>query len=82
MKYSLAAGLLFAGSACAVLELPVAKRDKHTDGKTRDVARGLFPRADPGTLETTIFSGVGYVSGGSYYLNSESQAHLEYRAHI
>ncbi len=70
MKSSFAAGLLLATSANALLELPVVKRDRHNNGKTADVARGLVKRA-AGTLETTLFSGVGYVSGGAYYANSE-----------
>lgn len=69
MKHFLAAELLLATTAFALPEISFQKRDKHTNGKTANVARGLVKRDD--TLETTIFSGVGYVSGGAYYANSE-----------
>lgn len=70
MKYSIAAQFLLASGALALPEISVSKRDKHTNGRTANVARGLVRRAK--TLETTVWSGVGYVSGGAYYANSES----------
>lgn len=62
--------LLLASTAFAQLEISVSKRDRHTNGQTSNVARGLIRRDDAG-LETTLWSGVGYVSGGVYCANSE-----------
>lgn len=72
MKHLIAAQLLLASGVLAhsLPEISVHKRDKHTHGRTNDVARGMVRRA--GTLETTVFSGVGFVSGGAYYANSRS----------
>ena len=69
MKHFLAAELLLATAAFALPEISVQKRDKHNNGQTANVARGFMKRAD--TLETTLFSGVGYISGGAYFANSE-----------
>ena len=81
MKYPIAAELLLASYALALPEITFQKRDKHTNGKTQNVARGAVRKRDSlserDTLETTLWSGVGYVSGGAYYANSECCRHPE-----
>lgn len=60
---------MLASWADALPEISIAKRDRHSNGRSRDVARGLLKR-DAGTLETNVFDILTYSTGGAYYANS------------
>jgi hypothetical protein len=69
MRTAVAAGLLLASWAYALPEISISKRDRHSQGRSTDVARGLLKR-DDGTLETNVFDILTYSAGGAYYANS------------
>ena len=74
MRNSYLAGLLFASTALAQLEVSIGKKDKHSNGKSRDIARGFVKKQDvekrqDGSLEMTAFPIYVYSAGGAYFGN-------------
>lgn len=68
---SLALSPLLLASAHALPELSIAKRDRHTNGKTDLFARSIpqFERRQDGTVGTNVFDVLAWSSGGAYYTN-------------
>ncbi|KAF2720049.1 acid protease, partial [Polychaeton citri CBS 116435] len=66
--------LLSLGTAHSLPEIKVAKRDKHTGGRSSNVARGILMERSPqaegdGHLSTSVFDVATWSFGGAYYAN-------------